>query len=47
MDFVKKIVDIIQRLVVQKFTGEVWFALYFNKGGIRDAKKLDIKETKI
>lgn len=39
MDFTKKLIDIIQRLIIQKFTGIVTLTLYFNNGGIRDAKK--------
>jgi hypothetical protein len=39
MDYIKKIIDMIQGFVVKKFTGVVTITIFFNEGGIRDAKK--------
>lgn len=39
MKYIKKIVDLIKRLELEKFTGVLIIKIFFNQGGIRDAKK--------
>ena len=39
IEFIKKISELIKELQFKGFTGILTLTLYFNNGGIRDAKK--------